>query len=681
MISKIIKFIGLSFFILALTALMVNQGWFMSLQTRVQNVYYDYDQASPQIVVIAIDEKSLQENELGPLQKWPRQNYAEAVRILNEKGAAVVGVDVLFPDKSVFGVNDDLILAGAIGEYPNTVLALRYDFDRDGNRFVEGPNTTLTEANPKLGWINVMQDTDGFVRKLPVFAATSTSTVEAFSVALARLYLKSDIIDYRAVGNEWQFSDKIVIPTVAMRDPYSKRDAYLMNINYFAQPKSYTTVSMADLLKGKPMDGKGKPVDFTGKIALIGPTAKGLGDSYLSPVSEGVQMPGVEIHANNVQTIIEGKFLRDQSRMSFWLTLIILAVINVMLFAFLKVRYALFVALAEMIGMVVAGIVAYDMGVLLNVVHPDLLILFCFTGAYLLRFILEQKQRRFIEGAFGRYVNKTVIAQIIRNPELLKLGGQTREITVFFSDIEGFTTLSEKMKPEELVSFLNEYLGVMTESILKNEGTLDKYEGDAIMAFWGAPIPVSAHAKNACLAALENQKKLGELRKKWNKAGLPELRIRIGMNTGNAVVGNMGSANRFNYTAMGDNVNLASRLEGINKEYGTGILISEPTYVQVKDDFICREMDLIRVKGKEKPVRIYELMGKKGEVKPEIMALIGLYETALKLYREKNFMAASQKFAELAEDIPSRVFAKRCQDFMQNPPPEGWDGVYTFMTK
>ena len=681
MLKKIAKFIGLGLCILLITALMVNRGWFMSLQTRVQNVYYDYDAASPQIVVIAIDEKSLQENELGPLTKWPRQNYARAIEALNEKGVAAVGVDVLFPDRSTLGEEDDLVFAGAIAKYPNTVLALRYDFDMDGNRFVEGPNATLTEANPKLGWINVAQDEDGFVRKLPVFAATPTSTVEAFSVALARLYLKSDIIDYRTVGNEWQFSDKVTIPTMAVRDPYSKRDAYLMNINYFAKPKSYTTVSMADLLKGNLVDGRGNPVDFTGKIALIGPTAKGLGDSYLSPVSEGVQMPGVEIHANNVQTIFENKFLSDQSRMSFWLTLIILAAINVALFALLKVRYALPIALAEMVGMIVAGIMAYDSGVFLNVIYPDILILFCFIGVYLLRFIIEQKERRFIEGAFGHYVNKAVIAQIIKNPELLKLGGDKREITVFFSDIEGFTTVSEKMKPEELVSFLNEYLGEMTEIILGKEGTLDKYEGDAIMAFWGAPIPVSAHAKNACEAALANQKKLDELRTKWVKAGLPALRVRMGLNTGAAVVGNMGSANRFNYTAMGDNVNLASRLEGINKEYGTGIAISESTYSQVKDDFVCRELDLIRVKGKEKPVRIYELIGKKGEVKPETVTLIGFYEAALKSYREKNFLAASQAFAQLEGDKPSQVFAKRCSEFMQNPPPEEWDAVYTFTTK
>lgn len=681
MIKKIAQFIGLALVILLITALFVNRGWMMSLQNRVQNIYYDYDKPSPQIVIVAIDEKSLQESELGPLQKWPRQNYARAIEILNGKGSAAVGVDVLFPDKSVLGQEDDTALADALKKNPNTVLAVRYDFDRDGNRFVEGPNATIEEANPKLGWINVVQDDDGFVRRLPIFAATQTSTVEAMSVALARIYLKQELVDYRVVNDQFQFSDTTTIPTITARDAYSKRDTYLMNINYFAQPKTYTTVSMTDLLKEKLVDSHGNPVDFAGKIVLIGPTAKGLGDSYLSPISEGVQMPGAEIHANNIQTIIENKFLRDQSGWSFWLTLLILATINVTLFAFLKVRYALPIALAEMIGMVIAGIIGYDGGVLLNVIYPDLLVLLCFIGVYLLRFILEQKERRFIEGAFGHYVNKEIIRQIIKNPELLKLGGDKREITIFFSDIKGFSTFSEKMKPEELVSLLNEYLGEMTDIILSNEGTLDKYEGDAIMAFWGAPIGISDHAKHACLAALANQKRLAELREKWRNEGKPEIQVRLGLNTGEAVVGNMGSANRFNYTAMGDSVNLASRLEGINKEYGTDIVISESTYAQVKDDFICRELDLIRVKGKEQPVRIYELVGKKGEVSPDVSKLIEAYEAALKLYREKNFLAASQKFAELSGDKPSQVFAKRCTEFMQNTPPTGWDGVYTFTVK
>jgi adenylate cyclase len=264
---------------------------------------------------------------------------------------------------------------------------------------------------------------------------------------------------------------------------------------------------------------------------------------------------------------------------------------------------------------------------------------------------------------------------------MLKLGGARRDVTVFFSDIAGFTSISEKMEPEPLVRFLNTYLGAMTNIILGRQGTLDKYEGDAIMAFWGAPISQEDHAIRACQAALECQKKLEELRFDWERQSLPPFRIRIGLNSGEAIAGNMGSESRFDYTVMGDNVNLASRLEGISKQYGTELIISENTRTLIGDDFVCRELDLIRVKGKDKPVRIFELIGKKDEVTPEQTQKIEVFQKGLGFYRSKNFMAAIEKFKSITNDPPSGVFAHRCEVFIQNPPAEGWDGVWTFTEK
>ena len=335
--------------------------------------------------------------------------------------------------------------------------------------------------------------------------------------------------------------------------------------------------------------------------------------------------------------------------------------------------------------MIIAGIIGYESRIFINVTYPTLIILFSFVGAYLLRFILEQKDRKFIEGAFGHYVNKDVVRQIIKDPKMLELGGAKRNISIFFSDIAGFTSISENLEPEELVKFLNEYLQNMTEVILNRQGTLDKYEGDAIMAFWNAPIAQHDHALNTCMAAIDNQNRLTELRRKWAKEGRPEVRIRIGINTGDAVVGNMGSENRFDYTAMGDNVNLASRLEGINKQYGTEIIISEYTYELVKDNLICRELDLIRAKGKNEPVRIYELISEKskteGQKSNDMLDKIKNFEGALATYRQKNFLAAKQAFENIKDDKPSEIFAKRCEEFMKNPPAEGWDGVWNFETK
>jgi adenylate cyclase len=680
MIKKLTRFIGLGLIILAVIALMMRQGWLISVQRGLQNKFYDYDSASSEIVIVSIDEKSLEDAKLGAFSQWKREYYAQAIDALNTAGAAAIGIDVTFPDASTHGKADDEILRDALAKYDNTVIAGRYYFD-NGIRQTDLPNATIMEANPKVGWINVQLDDDGFVRTIPLFAATKDKTVEAFSLQIARAYLKVEPVDYRITGNAFHFSEQTVIPAMIKRDKETNQDVPLMYVNYFAEPNKFTRISFIDLINGKLVDTYGDPIDFKDKIALIGPTAIDLQDDYLSPVSKGVRMPGVEIHANNIQTLIEGKFLRNQTDMSLWVTLLALLAVNLALFAVLKVRYTLPLTVLEIFGILVTGIVAYEFRIFLNVIYPISLIVLSFVGTYLLRFIMEQKERKFIEGAFGHYVNKDVVKQIQKDPKVLVLGGIKRNITVFFSDIEGFTSLSEKLEPNDLVSFLNEYLQEMTEVILKYQGTLDKYEGDAIMAFWNAPLPLYDHPLNACLAALENQSKLAELRIKWAKEGKPQISARIGINTGDAVVGNMGSRDRFDYTAMGDDVNLGSRLEGINKQYGTKIIISESTYKGVGDKLLCRELDLIRVKGKNEPVRIYELVGKKEAVNRDVQAVLDVFASALVLYRQKNFLSAKQAFESIKNDPPSEVFAKRCEEFMKNPPEDNWDGVWTFMTK
>ncbi|MFH1012490.1 MAG: adenylate/guanylate cyclase domain-containing protein [Candidatus Peregrinibacteria bacterium] len=586
MIKKIVQFIGLGLVIVLVTAILMDRGLLMGVQRSLQNKFYDYDQASSEIVVVSIDEKSLKA--LGPLTRWPREYYAQAIEALETGGAKVIGLDITLPDLG----DDDEILAEMLSQYDNVVLSARYYFE-NGRRKVELPNATLMSVDPTLGWINVNLDEDGFVRQLPSYAKSGDETLEAFSLAVSRLY----------AGN-------VDVPVVTKRDGTTGEEVSLMNINYFGAPNAFAQVSFVDVMNKRFVDKQGNRADMKDKVVLIGPTALDLQDHYLSPVSEGVKMAGVEIHANAVQTITEGKFLHDQSRRVFWITMLGILVVNLVLFSFLKLRYATPVVVIELIGIAVAGVISYEVQVLVNVVYPAFTALATFVGAYLLRFLIEQKKRRFIQGAFGHYVSPEVVKQILAHPETLQLGGAKRDITTFFSDIAGFTSISEKMEPTELVTFLNEYLQAMTEVILKHQGTLDKYEGDAIMAFWNAPVAQHDHAKSACLAALEQQARLQELRKQWKKAGLPEIHARMGINTGPAVVGNMGSADRFDYTAIGDAVNLASRLEGINKQYGTEIIISENTYAQVRDLFECRQLDRTQVKGKEQVVTIYELIKK-----------------------------------------------------------------------
>jgi adenylate cyclase len=253
----------------------------------------------------------------------------------------------------------------------------------------------------------------------------------------------------------------------------------------------------------------------------------------------------------------------------------------------------------------------YDTGILMNVLYPFLTIALVYIGNVVVYYRTEERDRKWITSIFGKYVSPVVIENLLKNPEKINLGGEKRNITIFFSDIRGFTPISEKLEPEELVHLLNEYLTEMSSIIIENQGLVDKYMGDAIMAFWGAPLDQPNHAELACKSSLEMMEKLKELQKKWKKEGIPAFDFGIGLNSGDAIVGNMGSSNRFDYTAIGDNVNLASRLEGLNKTYGTNVIISENTYKIVKDKFNTRELGVVKVKGKEKPIRIYELLSLK----------------------------------------------------------------------
>ena len=680
MFKKLLHYIGLALIVSLIMVVIMWRGMFMGVQKGIQNKFYDFDSASSEIIVVSIDENSLKEENLGPLQKWKRAYYSQAIEKLNEKNASVIGLDITLPDTSTHGIRDDKVLANTLKKYDNVVLANRYYFE-NGGKEIEDPNKTIMEANPNAGWINVHLDSDGFVRMIPIFNFSGNKVIESFSLQIARIYDKLNPIDYVIRDNQFRFSENINIPVITERDNINDEDVHLMYINYFAKPYSFRHISFSNLLDNNLIDKNGEMIDFNNKIVLIGPTAVDLQDDYLSPVSEGVRMPGVEIHANNIQTIISQKFLQDQSNINLLIILVLILIFNVWIFSFIKVRYSTPIVLIEMITAIVSGFFYYENGIIINTIYPISMISLSFIGTFLLRLILEQKDRKFIEGAFGHYVNESVVKQLIKNPKMLHLGGAKREITVLFSDIAGFTTISETMDAEKLVKFLNEYLQEMTKIVLDHEGTLDKYEGDAIMAFWGAPLEMKNHAFKACLAALENQKKLSDLRKKWKKEGKPEIHIRIGINTGEAIVGNMGSENRFDYTAIGDNINLGSRLEGISKEYGTEIIISEATYEQVKDNFICRELDKIRVKGKNNAIRIYELIDKKENTNENQKNTIITFEKALELYRNRDFLSAKKLFEELKDDSPSEIFKKRCEECLANTPSDDWDGVYTFTTK
>src|SRR6266404_5049921 len=307
----------------------------------------------------------------------------------------------------------------------------------------------------------------------------------------------------------------------------------------------------------------------------------------------------------------------------------------------------------------------------------------------LYRALVEEKEKRKVRSAFGQYLSPEVIRRLLVNPQLVE--PRKTEITVMFSDIRGFTTISEKLDAQDLALFLNGYLSDMTKIVFDTQGTLDKYIGDAVMAFWGAPFEEPDHAANACNASLAMMKMVRALQKQWEAEGKPKLDIGIGLNSGPASVGNMGSALRYGYTALGDTVNLSSRLEGLNKEYGTHILVNESTYAAVKDDgYVFRELDLIRVKGKLQPVAIYELIGRAAETSvygtaDEVGQRILLFQQAHELYRKRRWEDAQKSFQIILDkwpdDGPARTYWKRCQEYLFDEPPSGWDGVFTMTHK
>jgi adenylate cyclase len=314
----------------------------------------------------------------------------------------------------------------------------------------------------------------------------------------------------------------------------------------------------------------------------------------------------------------------------------------------------------------------------LSLLTPLLALGLTSTASEIYRSLVVDQKGRYMKKAFSNYVSADLVAQIMKNPDILKLGGEKREISILFSDIRGFTSLSEKLSPEDLVQVLNEYLNPMTRIVLEEKGTLDKYIGDAVMALYNAPLDVDGHAAHACRTALKMILALNELNQSFVSRGIGTIDIGIGINTGDAVVGNMGSAVRFDYTAIGDNVNLASRLEGLNKTYGTHIIVSEFTKQLAGSDFQFRELDLVAVKGKHQPVPVYELMVV-GDSE-----LTDSFADALRMYREREFSQAIQIFERVAaqkQDKVSQLYAERCREFIASPPAAEWDGVFVAKAK
>jgi len=696
----------------------------------------------PEVVLAVIDEKSLEEQ---GKWIWPRSKFAELVRILSQSGAKVIAFDVGFlePDKNStvkavtnfedvvksLGIRDDkldaylkqarqradndMFFAEAIktskadvvlGYFfqmtheglehldENTVKTqiknakssrysmIRYTSDqaqrvRLQEAFMPQSNIGIIAGSTRYsGYFNMFPDQDGGVRWVPLLVRCQKHLYAPLSVQALRAYTRRAptpvIADY---GVQKIQIGKLTAPT---------NEFGRLMVNYRGSSKTFPHISITDILRHRV-----PPETFKDKIVLVGATAIGIYDMRVTPFSN--VFPGLEIHANIIDNILQQDFLQRPE----WARFFDLAamVLLGLIVGLLVPRVRALPGTAVTIGLLVTYILLCQylfthLGAWLNIVYPvGVVLVLTYVCLTVYKYLTEERQKKFIKDAFSTYLAPSVVSQLIKSPEKLVLGGEDRVITAFFSDVQGFTSISERLTPTQLVELLNEFLTEMTGVILDYEGTVDKFEGDAIIAFFGAPNTLEDHALRACKACIDMQKKLVELRAKWKAEDRPQLRMRIGLNTGSAVVGNMGSQNRMDYTMMGDSVNTAARLESVNKIYGTYSIISESTYIPAKDEIFARELDCVNVVGKGEPVGIYEVLGYPGEIDDKLRSVVGRYAEGLRAYRNQNWDEAISHFSAALSvdphDGPSQTMLKRCGDFKARPPGKDWDRAFTMTTK
>ena len=550
---------------------------------------------------------------------------------------------------------------------------------------VESNIPILSKAVRQSGFISTDVEPDGSIRKLPLIVKyhDKKSDQDYFFPPLAIRVLEKFLdgtllfrVGERGVKNVLLDGD---FPLNILTNLKGETQ-----INFMGTRGTFPHYSVTDIIHDRQdLVPKGSLRD---KIVLVGATAPGLENIKITPFDPN--FPGVEIHATVIDNILHKNSLHqpDSIQVIDMAYLIIWGILLTGIYSRIKPGYGLLVWLFS-IGLQfgLSHWLMVHKNFWITDVFPLLENMLILAALMIYRYGTEMKQKQMVENVFSKYLPSSVIDQLLKEPGRLKLGGEQKELTALFTDIEEFTTLSEKYPPEELVNILNSYFTEMTEILFKHEGTLDKYDGDAIKSFFGAPLYFPDHAKRACWVGIEMQERLGQLRKQCKKSGRPELYMRIGINTGSMVVGNMGSKNRMNYGINGDSVNLAARLEAANKEYGTFSLISESTYKQAKNHIEVRELETIRVVGRMSPVKVYELLGKAGSINETVREILPFYNKGLEFYQERNWEEAIHFFEQALRinptDGPCRTFRNRCLRFKSNPPPEIWDGVFRLSTK
>ncbi|MBI5641287.1 MAG: adenylate/guanylate cyclase domain-containing protein [Nitrospirae bacterium] len=637
---------------------------------------------SNDIIIIKIDQESLDRlHEQGINWPWPRQVYAPIIEYLSEADA--VFMDILFLEPSFYGEEDDRILADAIKKTSNVYLALSLTNKKDGlsdsdrdffersaakkkgwkSRFsyksANMPLDIFLQAVKGTGNVTIFPDSDGVYRGLPVF----------FQVA-GEYAIPSLVMSYFSqAGVKTDQEGKLNL--MASEFPGDQ----MVMLRFSGHQEPFKSISAADILKayvdaGSSGEASAAREYFKGKKVFIGMTAAGLYDLKPTPVSD--VSTGVHIHATALENLEHRNYIRPLSNAFVLIFMICICTFTcyfvIRVHSFMANLSVFITTLAITIGV---PALLFASTHYMHIIYPTLSLVTSFIISVAYSYATEGKERRFIKMAFSQYMDGKLVDYILKNPLLIKPGGHRRRVTVFFADIAGFTSLAEKIPAEETAGILYEVLSSFTAIIIRNGGVIDKYIGDCIMAFWGAPLDTEKDEINACYSALECLAALDDINKRFRAEGRTEIAIRIGIHSGEAIVGNLGSDRLFDYTAVGDTVNLTSRLESANKMFGTGIIISEETLRETEGLFLTRELGMVEVKGKSVPVRIVELVSEQGRVSVDKKRIIELFHRGFDLFSRKHCAEALDIFEEILQmqpdDGPSDFYRRRCEFLLLNP--------------
>jgi adenylate cyclase len=702
----------------------------IGLLKRLENDAYDArmrltmpNTLDERIVIIDIDEKSLAEVGRWP---WRRDVVGRLVNALfDHQHIDTLGFDVVFAEPDSSGSDLLKALPEHTPEDVRESLFKRLDHDAYFAQSLTGRNVVLgyyfkeiTDDQPNFGLLpkpafpgfafdfplpvrqatgyganlavlqkqakqgghfNPQVDDDGVVRKVSLLIAYEGNYYASLSLAVAKAHLKQPIetifaqgvgVSQNYVGLEQLSLGKKLIPV---------DNQVRALIPYRGKSGSFRYISASDVLNGRLVAGS-----LAGKIALLGTSAPGLLDLRSTPVEP--VYPGVEIHANLIAGILDG-MIKERPAWAAGAELIILLLIMLMIVFFLPsspLSSTLITALAILMLLAFNLWLWIAEHLVLNIATPLLMLLLLYLVYMAYGFFVESRNKQLLSMRFGQYVPPELVTEMSANPENYSFEGESKQLTVLFSDVRGFTSISEGLSAKELAALMNEYLTPMTRVIHRYRGTIDKYMGDAIMAFWGAPLEDKNHARNAIRCALSMLVELKSVNKHFIAKGWPEIKMGIGLNTGIMMVGNMGSSFRMAYTVMGDEVNLGSRLEGITKEYGVALLVSQQTKDEAPE-FVYRELDKVRVKGKTLPVTIYEPLGMAEDLSTKQLAALALFNELLIAYRNQDWLIALGSYQQLNSEHESQrlyeLYRERIEHYMSEPPPANWDGVYTFTIK